>query len=141
MRKKVGIWLIGVYGGLATTVIFGAKAIAHNLTPISGMITEVDMFRKLDLLPLSEVVFGGYDIRKTSVYQSAYDIYKENGTLDYELLLKIKDDLLEVDKEVLSGTTLNCGKTIEGLATERIDNNKTTLREWISTIKSDLLKF
>ena len=141
MRKKVGIWLIGVHGGLATTAIFGARAIARNLTPISGMITEVGMFQKLDLLSLSEVVFGGYDIRKTSVFQSAYEIYKKNGTLDYELLLKIKDDLFEVDKEILSGTTLNCGKTIEGLATEHIDNNKKTLREWIATIKSDLLRF
>lgn len=141
MQGKVGVWLIGVNGGLATTIIFGATAIARNLVPAIGMITERDEFQQLGLLNISEIVFGGHDIRKTSVFESAYEVYKETGTLDYELLLKVRDDLNKVDRDVQCGTTVNCGKAIEGLASQGDLDESKTLREWVLHLQSDLLTF
>lgn len=141
MNKKVGVWLIGVNGGLATTLIFGVRAIVRKLTPAIGMMTEGEPFRKLELLPTEDIVFGGHDIRKTSLFGSAYDIYKETGTLDYEWLLELKDELTEIDDNVRIGTVFNCGPAIENFAVPEALGHEKSLRQWIGQIQQDILDF
>ena len=37
---KIGVWLIGAQGSLASTVVLGARAVARRLATGGGLVTE-----------------------------------------------------------------------------------------------------
>lgn len=140
-RGKVGVWLIGAHGGLATTIIVGTMMATRDLVSRAGLLTETEPFDKLALPGLSDLVFGGHDVRATTVYQSAYDIYKENGTFDLEKLQDIKPELTAIDENIKIGTAFNCGATIRRLSTAKARRKVGGLRDQVEAIQADLLEF
>ncbi|MDX2699126.1 inositol-3-phosphate synthase, partial [Streptomyces ipomoeae] len=60
-RGRVGVWLIGGRGSVATTVVAGCAAITAGLHTPTGMLTETPLFAGSGLPPLSSLVFGGHD--------------------------------------------------------------------------------
>ncbi|MEE2713038.1 MAG: inositol-3-phosphate synthase [Planctomycetota bacterium] len=140
-RKKCGVWLIGAHGGLATTMIVGALMAGRDLVSTAGLLTETEPFDQLGLPDLSDLVFGGHDVRETTVYQSAYDIYKDTGTIDIEKLQQIKGDLDAIDADVRIGTAFNCGATIRRLAAPKARRRQGTLRDLVRSIQEDILGF
>ncbi|MFT7619419.1 MAG: myo-inositol-1-phosphate synthase, partial [Planctomycetota bacterium] len=140
-RRRVGIWAVGVNGGLATTMIVGAKMIAKGQASQSGLITSTPAFADISVLPLADIVFGGHDVRKTTVFDSAYEIYRENGTIPLEPLLELKEELREVDANTRIGTVLNCGKTIQNIADASVRRKKQTAQEAFDQIRSDIAEF
>ena len=91
--RRVGVWLVGAHGGLATTVIAGARLIARRYAGTTGLVTETDALQGLDLPDVSDFVFGGHDIRSSSVFGSALEVDGEAGTLGIDRLRAIKADL------------------------------------------------
>ena len=140
-RRKVGVWLIGAHGGLATTMIVGSLMASRELVSRAGLLTETEPFNRLDMPALTELVFGGHDVRETTVFESAYDIYRENGTFDLEKLQEIKGDLDAIDADIETGTAFNCGATIRRLSSAKAKRRGGGLRETISRIQSDILAF
>ena len=45
--KKVGVWLAGAKGAIATTLLVGASALARGLTKPLGLVTELPEFAQL----------------------------------------------------------------------------------------------
>lgn len=58
---RVGVWLIGARGSVATTVVAGCAAVTAGLRPPTGLVTESPDFAGAALPPLSALVFGGHD--------------------------------------------------------------------------------
>jgi myo-inositol-1-phosphate synthase len=50
---KVGVWLVGAQGSLASTVVLGARAIARGLAAGGGLVTELPELAGLPLVGLS----------------------------------------------------------------------------------------
>jgi myo-inositol-1-phosphate synthase len=65
-KRKVGVWLIGAWGGVATTVVVGLAALRKGLTDTTGLVTSLPPFAGLDLINWDEIVIGGHEIRETS---------------------------------------------------------------------------
>ena len=59
---KIGVWLIGAQGSLASTVVLGARAIARKLAPGAGLVTELPELAPLPLVKLDDLTFGGWDL-------------------------------------------------------------------------------
>ncbi len=78
-KRRIGVWLLGAQGGLATTVMVGARLLARGLAGTTGLLTEGESFRDLDLVPLDGLVFGGHDIRSGTVFENACEIEAEGG--------------------------------------------------------------
>ncbi|MCI0652757.1 MAG: inositol-3-phosphate synthase [Planctomycetes bacterium] len=115
MEQRVGVWLIGARGGVATTLIAGTFAIRKGLAGTHGVITETAGFRDLRLTPFGGLVFGGHDVRRVSLRESAAQIYRENGTIRHEILTAIGDDLDRADRDVRPGVLFRSGRAIESL--------------------------
>jgi myo-inositol-1-phosphate synthase len=64
MRRRVGVWLFGARGSVATTTIAGAAALSHGAPP-AGVVTELADFVTVDLVPTDQLVFGGHDVVET----------------------------------------------------------------------------
>ncbi|WP_206187964.1 inositol-3-phosphate synthase, partial [Streptomyces neyagawaensis] len=58
---RVGVWLIGARGSVATTVVAGCAALTAGLHAPTGMVTETPLFAGAGLPPLASLVFGGHD--------------------------------------------------------------------------------
>ena len=70
-QKRIGLWLIGAKGGVATTVMTGLAALARGLVEPIGLITETEGFHSLNLIDWSDIVIGGHDIRNESLLDEA----------------------------------------------------------------------
>lgn len=137
---NTGVWLIGALGGLATTVVVGARGLARNLTPRKGLTTEGVEFRNLGFAPIEELVFGGHEIRSGSLVDTAREICRQNGSIPRELIDAVEEDLRVVDARIRAGTAWNSGRAVEALADpDALDCR--SLREEIQRLKGDLRRF
>lgn len=137
--RRLGVWLFGAYGGLATTTVVGARAIAKGLAAPQGLTTETDIARDIPWRPFDKLVFGGHEIRAGDYPSAAAEIHRKNGTLPLELLQPLRRDLLAQSRNVQPGVLPNAGATIARLADRRTP--KRSLRRQIEQIAHDLQQF
>ncbi len=106
------MWLFGAYGGLATTVVVGARAIARGLAEPRGLVTESAAGRGVDWQPLGGIVFGGHEIRRGDYTSNATEIHARTGTLPPPLVKALRANLAAASKNVSPGVMPNAGPTI-----------------------------
>jgi myo-inositol-1-phosphate synthase len=69
---RVGVWLIGARGSVATTAITGAAAIRTGLARgAAGCVSESADFAGAGLPDLGDLVFGGHDLSSTPLLKRA----------------------------------------------------------------------
>lgn len=137
---RLGVWLFGAYGGLATTVVVGARAIARGLVEPRGLATELPIAAGIAWQPLAGMVFGGHEIRDSDYLSAATEIHGKTGTLPPSLLQPLRQDLEAASRNVVRGVMPNAGKTISGLA-DRERGSTLSLRAMVQRIERDLLAF
>ncbi len=128
-------WIIGIKGAIATTLIVGTLAIRHGLSSTRGIPSEDERFSQLNLAKLSEIEFGGHDIRDVPLYDAAYSNLHENGTFNVTQLARLRDDIEAIP--VRQGITNNCGPAISALST----GSNLTLREATDQVSEDMRQF
>lgn len=89
MSQKLGICIVGSNGAVASTVIAGVALMRRGLVPRNGMITETPEFAALNLAPLENLVFGGWDLKSGSTYEAA----KQHQVVPQHLLDAVRDEL------------------------------------------------
>ncbi|MEZ6038202.1 MAG: inositol-3-phosphate synthase [Planctomycetota bacterium] len=144
-KQRLGVWLFGAYGGLATTVVVGARAIARGLRGPQGLTTESDVARDVPFRPLGDLVFGGHEIRNGDFGSAAAEIDARTGTLPGELRRALQKDLAADSKNVVTGVLANAGATISKLATGSLAAGKSapraTLRAQVTRLQADIRAF
>jgi myo-inositol-1-phosphate synthase len=140
-RKRIGLWLVGAKGGVATTVAVGLLALRKGLAQSDGLVSALPQFAGLDLAPWIDFVLGGHEIRDTTFHESALQLVRNNHALDGELVARLKPELDKLDKHVRPGTLLNVGPTIEGLAADDVRRLRESPRAAIERIQDDLQQF
>ena len=63
--RRVGVWLVGGRGSVATTAMTGAAAVAAGLAEPIGLVTMRAPFTGAGLPELGDLVFGGHDVVET----------------------------------------------------------------------------
>lgn len=139
--KKLGVWLIGARGGLATTVMTGTFAIARGLSTPIGLLTESELFAGFPLADFGDLVFGGHDIRETTAREAALEVGRDVHTVSTDLVKKLAPEYRKVDREVKVGTARNAGKAILSLADRSVKSDRRNLRSIIKTLRADLSDF
>ena len=139
---KIGLWLVGAWGGVATTVAVGLAALQEGLTPEFGLVSALPKFQELDLIDWDQLVIGGHEIRDLSYGQAASQLNGRSGVFSTELLDAIASRLAVFDDNVRPGTLINVGKTISSLAgrrTKSLDKERPVAA--IERISTDLNEF
>lgn len=115
-QRKVGVWLVGAWGGVATTVVVGIMALRHKLTEPTALVSALPPLAGLDLAGWDELVIGGHEIRETNYRAEADVLHKKSRVFAPEWWPHIEADLAAADAEVRPGTLHNVGATIDSLA-------------------------
>lgn len=139
-RGRLGVWLFGAYGGLATTVVVGARALARGKAAPTGLATELPVAAGIPWQPFAGMVFGGHELRRGDYATSAAEIHEQTGTLPPDLVRALRTDLAAASANVRSGVLPNAGRTIERLA-GRTSSRRQPLRAALAQVERDIRAF
>jgi myo-inositol-1-phosphate synthase len=140
-NRRVGLWLVGAFGGVGTTVALGLAALGRGLVGESGLVTALPSLRSLPLDAPGRFVVGGHDIRRASFEQTVREFQQRSNIFENRVVEPCLPDLWEWSANVRPGTVLNAGDTISRLADVPEARRPETPRGAIERIKSDLQAF
>ena len=139
-ERKTGLWIIGAWGGVATTAVVGLLNLQKKLVKPIGLTTELPEFSNVDKMPgWDRFVPAGYEIRNCSFGEAADDLINQRA-LETQAVAPVRDDLAVLDERILPGFLANSGEVVEKMA-DRFRSEKLTPRETISAIQTDLKAF
>ncbi len=141
MSEPVGVWMVGALGGIGTTLVVGARAIARKLVSDTGLVTNRSEFAPLGLVPIEDIVFGGHEVRISNFHDSACEIARQSRSLDLEVIAALKNDLLDVSEALKPGTCVNSGPAIDDLVTNAVTRHDDGLRSILQRLQSDIRAF
>ena len=142
MSEALGVWIIGARGAVSTCVISGARAIARQLAPKTGLVTEMADFQPLHLAGLDSLVFGGHEIRtEVSLLEAARQLRDVPGIISYPLFSALETEYAQIDQNIRPGTALGCGPTIRGLTKAALLEDELRPKAVVARLRADLADF
>lgn len=115
-QERIGLWLIGAWGGVSTTVAVGLAGLQAGVAPETALVTSLPKFSRLKMADWSQFVIGGHEIRETTYAAEAEVLRDKSRVFDRDLLNAVAPRLAEWDKNIRPGTLINVGSTIEKFA-------------------------
>ena len=140
-RGRIGMWLIGAKGGVATTVMTGLASLAQGTVAPHGLVTAQEPFTSLDLVDFTEIVVGGHDIRAGRLEDEARRMWLESRAITPEVLDAAAGYLHAVEGRLRPGTIVAAGDKIRELAEPGMANIVETPRQAIDRIRADIEAF
>jgi len=138
---KVGLWLVGAKGGVATTVMTGLAALARGQVRPFGLLTETEPFQRLALVNCDAIVMGGHDIRPGKLTDEARRMWTVSRAIPPEMLEETAGDLDAIQTRLKPGTVLAAGDSISRLADPSVMAVVETPRQAIDRIRDDIQQF
>ncbi len=139
-KRRIGVWLIGCKGGVATTAIVGLIALKKGLVAATGLVTGLPEFADVALASWDEFVIGGHEIRGLRLCREAYRVASEMRAASREVIDQCREELERIEARIRPGTIWNSGPTIEALADLDIPTEETA-RQIVERLKADLRQF
>ncbi|HVQ95760.1 MAG TPA: inositol-3-phosphate synthase [Mycobacteriales bacterium] len=102
MAGRVGVWLIGARGSVATTAVFGAGALRAGLIPPVGCVGELPDIARAGLPGYADLVFGGHDVTDCPLEKRAEQL-TDGGVLPHGVLPSLRADLQAAEAEIRPG--------------------------------------
>jgi hypothetical protein len=115
-HRRIGLWLVGAKGGVATTLLVGLAALQRRAIEPIGLLTELEPFSSLDLVDFPDIVVGGHDIRSGRLVDEARRMWTDSRAIAPELIDAAADFLVTVEGRLRPGTVLASGERIRELA-------------------------
>jgi myo-inositol-1-phosphate synthase len=140
-EPRVGMWLVGALGGVASTVALGLAALRRQLIQSTGLVTSQPDFQPLDLNSAEQFVLGGHDIRAGDWDSSVRALAKSASIFDAEIVAVCRAELKAWSARIRPGILLNCGPTIAALADRNDIPRPSSPRKAIEHIQRDLQQF
>ncbi len=140
-RHRVGLWLVGAFGGVGTTITLGVAAMARGLVERVGLVTENSLFKRLSLAEPGDFVIGGHDIRETTFADSAEEFRRSSGVFQAEWIAACREELAAATARVRPGTHFGAGPRIAALGQWGESKPTRTARQAVDRIAVDMLRF
>jgi myo-inositol-1-phosphate synthase len=141
VKKKIGVWLVGARGRLASTVIVGARAIARGLAGREGLVTELPELAALPLVGLDQLVFGGWDVVSKGLLKQAWAMALHERALPADLVVALEKDLRTVERRICPGFLEGGGPATRALAARAYLPRREPLGAAVNRLGDDLDRF
>jgi myo-inositol-1-phosphate synthase len=139
--RRVGVWLVGAKGGVATTMMTGLAALRRGAIDPVGLVTETDPFNRLGLVAFEDLVVGGHDIRSGRLGDEARRMWNESRAIPPDLIDGAASFFAEVEPRLRPGTLVASGDRIRSLADPDAAAVVETPRAAVERIHRDLAEF
>jgi myo-inositol-1-phosphate synthase len=138
--RRVGIWLVGAKGGVASTVILGLAALKRGLIASDGLTSCLPQFSQLPMAQWDDLVVAGHEIRSASLVDEAMRLATGDHIAPLALVEQCREELEQIDGRIRLGTIQNVGPTITALADASVPRSETT-RQAIDRLGRDMVAF
>jgi myo-inositol-1-phosphate synthase len=138
---RIGAWLIGAQGSLASTVVVGATAIARGLSTDGGLVTALPDVAVLPFTGFDTLVFGGWDIAPVGLVERARTMAIDDRALPPALVTALEDDLRAVEGRVRPGVLEGGGPATRAMAARTFVPRKESLAAAVERLGDDLDRF
>ena len=139
--RRVGLWLVGAFGGVGSTTALGLAALAKGLAEPVGMVTALPRFAAIDFDAPPSFVVGGHDIRQTSFSRSAAELMARSNVFSESLLQACAPQLEIWSANVRPGVVYRPSSVIAALADRPDVRRAETPKQAIAAIEQDLKFF
>jgi myo-inositol-1-phosphate synthase len=99
---RLGVWLIGTRGSVATTTVLGALAIRSGLAGSTGLIGSLSEIAPAGLPDLDRLVFGGHDISAEPLTKRAEALARQ-GVVPAVLPTALDQELQDLERRLRPG--------------------------------------
>jgi myo-inositol-1-phosphate synthase len=139
--RRIGAWLVGAKGGVATTVMTGLASLARGAIDPVGLVTALEPYASLDLVPPEAIVVGGHDIRAGGLLDEARSMWSTSRAIPPDLIEDSADYFAAVERRLRPGTLLACGDRIRQFAAGDVAAVVESPRAAIDRIRDDIRSF
>lgn len=139
--RRVGLWLVGAFGGVGGTTAVGLAALARGLTDPTGLVTALPRFNAVPFDDPARFVLGGHDIRQSSFARSAAELHQRSGVFSESLLGAVAAQLDEWSANVRAGVVFKPSAVIAALADRPDVRRAETARQAVDAIQQDVRQF
>jgi myo-inositol-1-phosphate synthase len=140
-QRRVGLWFIGAFGGVASTAALGLAAQRRGLLDGTGMVTALPLFAELDLDGPAQFVVGGHDVRRTNYRNAVKELRQRSNVFDPALTEACLSDLDAWSENVRPGSVLNTGATIAQMVDVPEVHRLNTPEAVVAQVQKDLRGF
>ncbi len=140
-ERRVGIWLIGAFGGVGTTTAVGLAALARGLGNTVGLVTELPEFAGVPFDNPEDFVVGGHDIRQATFSLTARELRERSNIFTFPMLAALEPTLDSWSKNIRPGIVYHANQAISSLADRPDIATATGPLDAIEQIQADLRAF
>lgn len=140
-ERRIGIWLIGAFGGVGTTTAVGLAALAQGLSSTVGLVTELPYFAAIDFDEPANFTVGGHDIRQTTFSTTARELHERSNIFTFPMLAAIEPNLDAWSKNVRPGVIYHANAAIASMADRPDVRVVSRPMQAIEQIQADLRAF
>ena len=137
---RTGVWLVGARGSVSTCVVYGAAGLRHGLLDETGLVTARGPCTDLDLLDPRDLVFGGHEVRRGSILESARAL-SATGVLPAALVEAAREDGERAEARVRPGFLDEAQEAIAPLEREASKRLRLPGAEVVERLREDLRAF
>ncbi|MCX7427216.1 MAG: inositol-3-phosphate synthase, partial [Planctomycetia bacterium] len=139
-QSRIGIWLVGARGGIASTVAVGLTALDKGLVDEVALVSSLPRFARLGPARWSDFVVAGHEIRDVALADEAMRLATESRAIEPNLVDRCRKSLDQIDRRIRPGTIHNVGPTIAALADDSVPRDETPLQA-IARLGHDMAAF
>lgn len=140
-NRRVGIWFIGAWGGVASTAALGLAALKRNLTDSTALVTATSLFEGLEFDNADSFVVGGHEIRNSSFLEAVSDLHHRANVFEMSVIEGCKEQLAAWNENVRPGSIVGSGATIGKLSDLPGAKKSETPRQIVERFQADLRDF
>ena len=141
MPQRLGLWLIGARGGVATVAATGLAALRRQLIDQRGLVTALPLFSGVQLVAWDDIVLGGHEIRQGNLVQQALEFQQTSRAFPLGLVEQIEEELAAIDQRFRQGVLHRSGRAIEALADAKVLADDRSVAAKTAQIEQDLQEF
>ncbi len=140
-KQRIGLWMIGVCGGVGSTVAFGLAALKRGLIHARGMVTALPLFESVDLVDAGQIVVGGHEVRAQTLLSAVRSMHVESGVFRLETIQACAPALRSMQGNVRPGILVGSERKIRQFADPGRVRPVETAAEAVAAVHEDLVGF
>ena len=138
--RRIGLWLIGARGSIATCVTYGLAGLRAGLVDPVGLITVCKPFVDAGLVEWDELVVGGHDVCLRDLTHSAGELVK-TGILRQDLVSACSAEAAQFEARIRPGILDGPDVGFADLDPKSAELGSLNPREQVAAVTRDLEEF
>lgn len=112
--RRTGLWLVGAFGAIGSTVALGLASLRRGLTQPIGLVTALPAFEQVPVLPFDQLEVFGHDIHPGD-YETLVETAHDRANLfSHDQILACREELARWSANVRPGVMVaDSGKVSE----------------------------